>query len=625
MTQREQRTHKGAQRLSAHNLQFRKNLCANVSYCTYVSYIVKSIEQRISTHNLQLRKYLCVLCAYVVKSNETNFKKNIIYACFLAITTLFSQAQTPNTFSEFYMGFYVQDIVELPNDNFLFAHERNDYHESRGIRFIQIDDKGKIVDSISFFINEYFRISELLNDAFAKIDDSTFVCGVKTRNFNSERNTKLMKISVKPNIDTVKTVDLNISYPDSFYTWNQWRVFEPKTIINLKNNNLMVIGELFGNDGLQMPYFIKFNQDLDIVNTFYVFDSTFSYNIHSVKELHDGTFIFSGQVFHYGSIFNPSIPSFRAVIARIDTNGQFIWRDIIRHGAPSNRNFYVSDRPATFDIAADSTIGLAYFQHLACPDSATSNSCGRQVPSNVIIGRYRFLSYDLDGNVVLDKALTSSQTVVMRRSMYSTDNIKHTPNGDGYIFAGNYIGALGWNTGFIMRLDENGDSVWLREPRPRLSNPFEDFLKIHLARQTSDGGFVGVGINLFLLSLATQISNMSRSFVFKLDSNGCYEPGICPNSMLGVDERVFSSVDGVKIYPNPAERILFVELEGIRGECRVVLRNMQGQSISTQSLDDTYGRNAKTEFDVQHIAAGMYLIEVHGEQGLLHTKKVVIK
>ncbi|TVQ81634.1 MAG: hypothetical protein EA358_00410, partial [Flavobacteriales bacterium] len=216
----------------------------------------------------------------------------------------------------------------------------------------------------------------------------------------------------------------------------------------------------------------------------------------------------------------------------VDTFGQFIWRDIIQHGAPSNRNFFVSDRPATFDLAADSTIGLAYFQHLACGDSATSNSCGRSVPSNAIIGRYRFLSYDLDGNILLDKALSSSRTVVMRNTIFTTDNIKYVSNGGGYIFSGNYANGTSMNTGFILRISDSGDSIWWREPRPRLSNPFEDFLKIHLTKQTSDGGFVGVGANLFLLSLASQQGNMQRGFVFKLDSNGCYEPGICPNSML---------------------------------------------------------------------------------------------
>jgi hypothetical protein len=276
-------------------------------------------------------------------------------------------------------------------------------------------------------------------------------------------------------------------------------------------------------------------------------------------------------------------------------------------------------------MSTDSTLGLAYFQHLACTDSATSNTCGSSTISSVIVGRYRFMSYDLDGNVLSDKSISPSNLIVWRGDDFTTDNIKAVPKGGGYVFAGNYISDISMNAGFVSRLSPNGDSIWWREPRLRLSNPFEDFMKLHMVKETSDGGFIGVGIKHFLLSLATSNNNMTRSFVFKLDSNGCYEPGICPTSMLGVEDRVFSSVDGVKIYPNPADRILNIELEGIQGECKVVLRNMQGQTIVTKVLDDTYGRTAKTEFDVQHIAAGLYIVEVHGKQGLLQTKKVLIK
>jgi hypothetical protein len=624
MTQREQRTHKGAQRLSAHNLQLRKNLCANVSYCTYVSYIVKSIEQRISTHNLQLRKYLCVLCAYVVKSNETNFKKNIIYACFLAITTLLSQAQTPNTFSEFYMGFFCSDIIELKDSSFIFFSERNDLVEgTTGMRVYKINKNGDVQDSVSFFINQFWRISELPNGAITPLNDSTLICGFNRR-IQSDRKVQLLKLHVGNSLDSILSKELNISFPDTFYLWNSWEYFFANTITQLRNGNFLIAGDLVGEKSFSMPFFVEINENFDVINSFYVFDSIYGSRIYNCHQLADGSFIISGQAWQYGNLHVQLMYSTRAFVARIDTMGNVLWRDIIRHGAPSTRNFWVSDKGATSDISVDSTIAIAYFQHLSCPDSATTNSCRGAPISNNIIGRYRYLNYDLNGNVLADKPISKSNLMVWRTKNFTTYSLKTAPKSGGFVFTGNYTGNAS-NVGFVYRFDQNGDSLWWREPSLRLQNLNEDFLKTHMTKETADGYFIGVGHIHFLVSLATHFGNMQRSFVFKLDSNGCYEPGICPNSMLGVDERVFSSVDGVKIYPNPAERILFVELEGIRGECRVVLRNMQGQSISTQSLDDTYGRNAKTEFDVQHIAAGMYLIEVHGEQGLLHTKKVVIK
>jgi hypothetical protein len=549
--------------------------------------------------------------------------KNTIFIWLLFIG-MNSNAQDYNTFSNFFPGVFPYDIVELTDSTFVFFEERNYVNENFGTRCFRLKKNGDFLDSASFFLNTFGRINQFESGATISLNDSTFISGFNTIT-QGDRRVLLFKTKIVNSIDSLSSVLLQITPPDSFFTWNSWRHYRGRSISKLKNGNALVTGELFGQEGLSLAYFVEVNENLDVVNTFYVFDSIFGLRTRSCQQLNDGTFIISGRVFHHGSLFQQLQFSSRAFVARIDTMGNVLWRDIIRHGAPSNRNFWVEDRDATFELTSDSTIGLAYFQHLACRDSATTNSCRGAPIDQVVIGRYRFLSYDLDGNILLDKPISKSNLITFRGGESTIGNIKAVPKGGGYIFAGNYTGKAR-TVGFIYRFDENGDSLWWREPSLRLQNNLDqDFLRVSMVKETSDGGFIGVGHIDFLLSLASQQGNLSRSFVFKLDSNGCYEPGICPNSMLGVDERVFSSVDGVKIYPNPAERILFVELEGIRGECRVVLRNMQGQSISTQSLDDTYGRNAKTEFDVQHIAAGMYLIEVHGEQGLLHTKKVVIK
>jgi hypothetical protein len=549
--------------------------------------------------------------------------KNTIFI-WLLFMGMNSSAQDYNTFSAFFPGQFPLDITEIKDSSFFFFEERNSFNENlRGIRSYRLKKNGDILDSTSFFLNSFWRINQFQNGATISLNDSTFISGFNTLE-QGDKRVLLFKTKIVNSIDSLSSVLLQITPPDSFYTWNSWGEYFGRSISKLKNGNALVTGELIGQQGFSLPYFIEINENLDVVNTFYVFDSLYGARTRSCQQLNDGTFIISGVFWRYGSLYQQLQYSSRAFVARIDTMGNVLWRDIIRHGAPSTRNFWVSDRDATFDLSSDSTIALAYFQHLACPDSATTNSCRGAPISDIIIGRYRFMSYDLDGNILLDKPISKSNLITFRGGGSTICNIKAVPKGGGYIFAGNYTGKAR-TVGFAYRFDENGDSLWWREPSLRLQNLDEDFLRVSMVKETSDGGFIGVGHIDFLLSLASQQGNMSRSFVFKLDSNGCYEPGICPNSMLGVDERVFSSVDGVKIYPNPAERILFVELEGIRGECRVVLRNMQGQSISTQSLDDTYGRNAKTEFDVQHIAAGMYLIEVHGEQGLLHTKKVVIK
>lgn len=547
--------------------------------------------------------------------------RHVILFLLIALSPICGNAQTQNTFSEFYMGFFVFDIIELKDSSYLFFSERNDFIESpRGTRLYKLNQNGEVLDSMSFFLDDFWRTEMLSHGGMALFNDSTLISVFRTLD-QFEREVFLLKSKIN-NIDIISSKKLETTFPDSFYSWNQWDHFFPRSMTKLNNGNFMVAGNLFGNDGFEMAYFVEIDDNLNVVNNFYTFDSVFTHRVYSCQELNDGTFIISGQLFSYGSLFQQTRFSTRAFVARIDSNGSIIWRNIIPRGTSPDPWFSANDRPATFEMTADSTIGLAYFQHLSCRDSNSANPCSGIPVSDIIVGRYRFMSFDLNGNLLLDKPISKSNLLVWRTDNFTTDNIKVVP-GKGYVFAGNYVAKAG-NVGFVYRFDQNGDSIWWREPRPRLSNPFEDFLKFHMAKPTSDGGIIGVGKNHFLLSLASNTLNRSRAFVFKLDSNGCYEPGICPISVLNVEE-AFSFVDGVKIYPNPADRILNIELEGIQGECRVVLRNMQGQTIVTQTLDDTYGRNAKTEFDVQHIASGLYIVEVHGRQGLLQTKKVIVQ
>ena len=547
--------------------------------------------------------------------------RHVILFLLIALSPICGNAQTQNTFSEFYMGFFVFDIIELKDSSYLFFSERNDFIESpRGTRLYKLNQNGEVLDSMSFFLDDFWRTEMLSHGGMALFNDSTLISVFRTLD-QFEREVFLLKSKIN-NIDIISSKKLETTFPDSFYSWNQWDHFFPRTMTKLNNGNFMVVGNLFGNDGFELAYFVEVDEDLNVINSFYTFDSVFTHQVYSCQELNDGTFIISGQLFSYGSLFQQTRFSTRAFVARIDGNGSIIWRNIIPRGTSPDPWFPASDRPATFEMTPDSTIGLAYFQHLSCTDSNSANPCSGIPISNVIVGRYRFMSFDLNGNLLFDKPISKSNLVVWRTNNFTTYNIKVVP-GKGYVFAGNYAAKAG-NVGFVYRFDQNGDSIWWREPRPRLSNPFEDFLHIVKAKPTSDGGIIGVGKNHFLLSLATNGRNMSRAFVFKLDSNGCYEPGICPISVLNVEE-AFSSVDCIKIYPNPADRILNIELEGIQGECRVVLRNMQGQTIVTQTLDDAYGRNAKAEFDVQHIASGLYIVEVHGRQGLLQTKKVIVQ
>ncbi|MCC5916054.1 MAG: T9SS type A sorting domain-containing protein [Cryomorphaceae bacterium] len=530
--------------------------------------------------------------------------------------------QVPKTFLEHYQGLFLNDIVDLKDSTYMILVRRNILIENRGVRIVILNSFGDIIDSMS--VEDPIIDGGLRNETFSFINDTTFITAYYSST-KPDNNTTLVKIIIKPNLDTIATKVIDAIYADTIYPWNNWQGYLMTNIMRLKNGNSLLVGSIVGQQNFNLPYFVEVDDDLNMVRDFIYYDSTYSYLVENCRELADGSFIISGQVNLYGgNNWQQTNRWRRAFIARIDSMGNKIWWRNFPSEAPEpfSRNFWVTDYPATFDLTPDSTLGMVYFQHLSCSDSLHHNSCGNGYAVDRV-GRYRFMSFDLDGNLLFNKYLTHDKFRIFNHRSFTSYNLRWVPNGGGYILAANYIDDH-TNHGFLYRLDKNADSIWWREPKIRLSDPFMDRYKVHVAKQTDDGGFIGVG---HIISLQSLLDNFTQSasgvLVFKLDSNGCYEPGICPNSSLHV-EKVFSSVAGVNIYPNPAYRVLNVELEGIRGECRIIMRNMQGQTVHEQSVENEYGSSVKTEFAVHQLASGMYIVEIHGHQGLLQTKKIIV-
>ena len=94
------------------------------------------------------------------------------------------------------------------------------------------------------------------------------------------------------------------------------------------------------------------------------------------------------------------------------------------------------------------------------------------------------------------------------------NSIQQTADG-GYIVAGasNSFGGLGFNFGWVLKLDANGIVQWEKQ------YGFGDGDEINCIRQTSDGGYIVAGRTY----LMTNPSPGNQAWVFKLDPNGTAE------------------------------------------------------------------------------------------------------
>lgn len=90
---------------------------------------------------------------------------------------------------------------------------------------------------------------------------------------------------------------------------------------------------------------------------------------------------------------------------------------------------------------------------------------------------------------------------------------------------------------------------------------------------------------------------------------------------VGIND--LSNLPNVSIYPNPASGFLMIQLMNPKSQqVRAELLNIEGKSIRQENLIFESGIQEK-KFDISGILAGMYLLRLTGDSGVM-TKKVVI-
>jgi len=105
---------------------------------------------------------------------------------------------------------------------------------------------------------------------------------------------------------------------------------------------------------------------------------------------------------------------------------------------------------------------------------------------------------------------------------------------------------------------------------------------------TSDVGMI-MGIKTF-------ITERRNALMAELFSNGCY---------VGVDETTVNN-NSLKVYPNPANNFITIDLHSNTNENTICIYNSLGQEISKQ-----ISQNAYEMIDISGYSAGVYLIKVN--------------
>jgi hypothetical protein len=175
-------------------------------------------------------------------------------------------------------------------------------------------------------------------------------------------------------------------------------------------------------------------------------------------------------------------------------------------------------------------------------------------------------------------------------------------NPDGSIIAsGEYADSIpnmtltNWNSnGVILKVNANGDSLWMRQysnnyPIPNVG-PYDEVLRS--IEKTSNGGYIACG---FMYGQPN-----AKSWVIKVDSLGCFNTS-CNFVYAGVDEKIPEST--FKIFPNPVNSKLNIEF--ISRSQAFSITDILGQILIEEKLTDL-----SREIDLSGLSKGIYFLNI---------------
>ncbi len=166
----------------------------------------------------------------------------------------------------------------------------------------------------------------------------------------------------------------------------------------------------------------------------------------------------------------------------------------------------------------------------------------------------------------------------------------------------------------IMKVDKNGNLLWKKYFDNYTNNSNQDGLSGMVL--SSDGNIVFT--NYLNGGNVPRPLNYS---VYKTDTSFCDVNAIGCYTYVGVNENAFSKQKKIKIYPNPANGILNIELVNVASTSsatEIQIINTLGQVLQTTNI-----LNPTTQINISSLSNGIYFLQVFNAGKLLGTSKII--
>ncbi len=232
-------------------------------------------------------------------------------------------------------------------------------------------------------------------------------------------------------------------------------------------------------------------------------------------------------------------------------------------------------------------------------------------PSHYDFTETRLMKYDNNGSVIWDK-------VYGPKSMGNTTTQVYVhPNGDvtscGYCYTNDpYAVAVFQSSGWILKTNNNGDSLWMREHYQYSGTYSDNYLQD--LKPTLDGGYILVG--------ETDSSPYipQSAWVLKVDSLGCAVPGC---QYIGMKELIISNEE-LEMFPNPAAEVVTLKMPDFMKQevLEVRIYNQLGQEVLRQPVASY---NLLITIPIHTLPPGTYFVRaITSDMSVTTTQKLII-
>jgi len=404
-------------------------------------------------------------------------------------------------------------------------------------------------------------------------------------------------------------------------------------------NNQFVFGGFSRdlNETHSESFLIKLNDYSDTIWVKKYGLSNRSERCYNVKQTNDGGFIFCGLRFNIDSSGNSTDSD--VYLVKTDSLGNQEWEKTFG-GADYDYSSELEILPdgGYFIFGSTYSYGVGLYSMYLIKTDSLGNFKWQKTYGGSLTDYGISITKSIDGNFLLagstETSLDNYEAYLLK--IDTAGNIlwdKKFDRGNDYdefvsvnelpdskiIVAGNtinYGGSRNLPVGWLMKLNQNGDSLWSKTYNYFATDSSDHYF--YDMTTTYDGGFAMCGMTIDLRQGANPTNSM---WLVKTDSLGCD----ISNCVINVSSEINEEEQLIfNVYPNPSNGKITISyyIPQFYANCSIMIFNSLGQKIKDFPIVSTI----KAEIDLSEnlLENGLYFCYLASDDKLLDVKKIVI-